>query len=164
MVDERFVPATDDDSNEKLVRECLLHKDAHFISFAPAYAGETLKDGTERINASLSTLASRFDVVILGMGEDGHTASLFPHHKDLQQGLETTALCIAVEDSPKPPAQRISLTQHAIVHTTHLFLHITGEAKRSVYETAAQRHDAASYPISAFIHQKERALITYWAA
>lgn len=164
LADERFVPPTSDDSTEKLVREYLLHKEAQFLSLAPLHAEETLEQATLRLNEELSRLPSLFDAVVLGMGGDGHTASLFPNHPDLRHGLESDAMCIAVHNSPKPPAQRISLTANAIMDAKYVFLHITGEDKREVYYKAAETDDAQQYPISAFIHQKERPLVTYWAA
>ncbi len=164
LADERFVPVSSDDSTEKLVREHLLHKDAKFISLAPENTSETVGQGAHRLNEELSHLPSLFDVVVLGMGDDGHTASLFPNHPDLKDGLESKAMCIAVRKSPKPPAERISLTASAIMDAKHLFLHITGDKKREVYQTAETSNDANAYPISAFINQPERPLVTYWAA
>jgi 6-phosphogluconolactonase len=161
VVDERFVPINHEDSNEKLLREHLLHRDATVLSLAPLHNTETLEDAVARINSTTKIVC---DIVILGMGEDGHTASLFPHHHNLKLGLESDACCIAVHDSPKPPLQRISMTQHAILQAKYLFLHITGDAKRSVYDKARQSQDVYAYPISAFIHQHNTPLITYWAA
>ncbi len=107
-----------------------------------------------------------FNTVILGMGEDGHTASLFPHHPMLQQGLDLdgNALCLPITDSPKPPPERITLTAAALTNCRQLILYITGDAKREVYEKVVATADAQEHPIYAFIAQQRVPLTVYWAA
>jgi 6-phosphogluconolactonase len=137
----------------------------NILSLAPASKGESLQAGCARIADLLDTLPSPLDVVILGMGEDGHTASLFPHHPDLESGLnpDNEALCLAITDSPKPPANRITLTARLLLDCNHLILHITGDTKKAVYERALVS-DEYSLPIAAFISQPYSPLTTYWAA
>ncbi len=67
-----------------------------------------------------------FDVCLLGMGEDGHVASIFPEHPSMDP---TTATVIGVSDAPKPPSDRISLTLNAINRSRSVWLLVTGEAK-----------------------------------
>jgi 6-phosphogluconolactonase len=165
MADERWVEVTHDDSNEKLLRQYFGGTQATILSLAPASKGESLQAGCERIAGLLDTLPSPLDVVILGMGEDGHTASLFPHHPTLKEALDPdhSDLCLPVTDSPKPPSNRITLTARLLLDCNHLILHITGEAKKVVYEQALVR-DEYSMPIAAFTHQPYSPLTTYWAA
>ncbi len=164
MADERWVETTSDDSNEKLLRKYFETTGATLLSLAPAHKGESLQAGCKRIAQTLDILPSPLDVVILGMGEDGHTASLFPHHPDLEEGLNPAQqeLCLAITGSPKPPSNRITLTARLLLDCNHLFLHITGEAKKAVYERAL-KEDEYTLPIAAFITQPYTPLITYWA-
>jgi 6-phosphogluconolactonase len=165
VADERWVEVTSDDSNEKLVRQYFGSTAAHILSLAPAYTSEPLQEGCARIAQQLDTLPSPLDVVILGMGEDGHTASLFPHHSALKDGLNPKykGLCLPITDSPKPPANRITLTARMLLDCEYLILHITGDAKKAVFENALQS-DAATMPIAAFLTQPYTPLTTYWAA
>jgi 6-phosphogluconolactonase len=194
VADERWVDVTSDESNEKLVREYFTgvlngvipaeagnqliesNMDSRLsgndgangltiLSLAPLNSTESPEEGCERIADALNELPSPLDVVILGMGEDGHTASLFPHHPQLEEGLTPAgeALCLAITDSPKPPANRITLTARLLLDCDYLVLHITGDAKRAVYERALTS-DIYSLPIAAFITQPYSPLTTYWAA
>lgn len=158
LADERWVLPNSDESTEKLVRENLLHADATFISMSPINENESLSDGVERINQSLQSINQPFNVVILGMGEDGHTASLFPNHDS--NNYDGDALCLAVDDSPKPPPQRITLTPNTILSARHLIIHITGDGKKDMYDMAVKSGDKMTYPIAAFIPTAT----TYWAA
>lgn len=161
--DERWVSPDSDDSNEKLVREHLLHQEATLLSLAPE-EGESLEAGVARLTSELQALALPLDVTILGMGEDGHTASLFPGHPALSQGLHGDALCLAVTDSPKPPPKRITLTAKLLCASHHLMLHITGEGKKAVYEKAMQSDDETAYPIAGILKRSENTPTVYWTA
>ncbi len=166
VADERWVDAASDESNEKLVRDYLLHERAQYLSLAPAVEGESLEEGAARLQKKLGALPHALDVVILGMGEDGHTASLFPHHPALGEGLnkESDALCLTVTDSPKPPAERVTMTAKLLCHARHLLLHITGDAKREVYEQAMQSDEEGAFPIASVLRQSQSSPEIYWAA
>lgn len=136
LVDERWVEPDHADSNERLVRETLLKgkaANARFVGMkneAPdPYAGQA------KCEKAFLTVPWPLDIVLLGMGEDGHTASLFPEAKELAEGLSTRALTIAVT----PPAAshpRMSMTAKAILSSRHVFLQIGGAAKKAVYDRA----------------------------
>lgn len=105
-----------------------------------------------------------FDAVILGMGEDGHTASLFPHHPTLKQGLAVGGpACLAITDSPKPPPERVTLTFARMMKTRRLYLHVTGAAKRALLEQVMQPGPVEQYPIRAFLQQTNVPPVIYWA-
>lgn len=136
LVDERWVAPTDPDSNERLIRESLLQGAAAAARFVPmkndaadAYAGQPACE------AAMAALPWPLDVVVLGMGEDGHTASLFPGAAELAAGLSSEARTIAVTP-PAAPHGRMSLTRRAILDSRHILLQIAGEAKTSVYDRA----------------------------
>ena len=98
------------------------------------------------------------DVTVLGMGEDGHTASLFPDHPSMAEGLATQAPCIAVADSPKPPPERVSLSAALLCASRYLYLHINGESKRRLLEKESTAH-----PITHILKQANGKTATFWA-
>src|SRR5262249_17968595 len=143
--DERFVPKDDDERNEKQAREALLdHIDipASQVHPMPASDGEFGPDpdaaarAYERVlaaNAAPADPPPNFDVHLLGMGPEGHVNSLFP---DPAAVRETARLVVAVEDSPKPPAQRITLTLPAIQYSREVWLLVSGSGKADAVAAA----------------------------
>ena len=152
LADERWVADDDKDRNERLVRETLLTQnasDAEFVSLIPV-SGEHDDD----IASVLARLASlpEFDVVLLGMGEDAHTASLFPCAAELAVGMTTDDDALITRPL-SAPYTRVSLSKNRLLNTRHGMLHIVGEKKKSVLESALQSGDEMQYPISAFVGQ-----------
>lgn len=149
LADDRWVPADHEDSNERLVRETLLTgraKQAQFLSLLP-----TPDDEVANV-AGLSTLlrsVPRFDVVLLGMGEDAHTASLFPCASALKEGLTTDAGALVTRPR-SAPHQRVSLSRRRLEMTDCGVIHIVGQNKKSVLEAAIKSGDEMRHPISAF--------------
>ena len=94
-----------------------------------------------------------FDVLILGMGEDGHTASIFPCSEQVQQGLdlESGNTYIAVQPTTAPN-QRMSLTLPALIDSKNIFLHLTGESKKEVLQQVLSGDDEAAMPIRAVLN------------
>lgn len=166
VADERWVAVDDELSNERLVREHLYRDGMNIISLAPEEPGETLEAGSARIEEELNILPKKLDVVILGMGDDGHTASLFPNHPQLAEGLnsESQRASLPIRNAPKAPPERITLTASRLLASSHLLLHITGEGKRETYERAAAALDADNLPISYFLHQETSPVTTYWSS
>jgi 6-phosphogluconolactonase len=136
--DERYVPEDDDERNEKQAREALLdHIDIPASQVHPMAASDG-EFGTDLAAAALAyeqLLAANadpgeqvpnFDVHLLGMGPEGHINSLFP---DTPAVLETTRAVVAVNDSPKPPPQRITLTLRGIQRSREVWLLVAGAGK-----------------------------------
>ncbi len=138
FVDERCVPLTSADSNYRLLREVLLDHvpvppaQVYTLdhALAPLAAAEAYATTMHRL---FGTGWPRFDLVLLGMGPDGHTASLFPHHRLLQ---ERRAWVAAVLDAPKPPPQRITLTLPVINNARQVSFVVTGAEKATALAQA----------------------------
>ena len=150
LADERWVQVDHEDSNERLVRQTLLTgkaKSAQFLSLLPSPDDEiTNISGLSTLLRSLP----RFDVVLLGMGEDAHTASLFPCSTALREGL-TTEQGALITRPRNAPHQRVSMSKRRLQATEHGVIHIVGERKKTVFELAKKSKDETRYPISAFL-------------
>lgn len=164
LADERWLDPGHEDSNERMVRNTLLTgaaSAARFLSLTGE--GAHPSDALELISARLSPLKT-FDVVVLGMGGDGHTASLFPGAEALTRGLDlASGLQLVAVDPPVAPYARISMTLPRLLDSRRLILHITGAAKKTVLETALAEGDPRSLPIAAFLRLSQPALEVYWA-
>jgi 6-phosphogluconolactonase len=143
--DERFVPADDDERNEKQAREALIdHIDipADNVHAMPASDGAFGDDIDAAAADCVRVLADtadagepapNFDVHLLGMGPEGHINSLFPHTAATR---ETERLVVSVHDSPKPPPRRITLTLPAVQRSREVWLVVSGEGKADAVAAA----------------------------
>ena len=132
LADERAVPPDHEDSNERLVRTRLLVDEAAAARFTPLYRSD---GDLARVGAALDALARPFDVVLLGMGTDGHTASLFPDAPELEAALAGDEAVMGIVP-PSTPHPRITLTRRALLDARRCVLHVVGAAKRDVLEAA----------------------------
>jgi 6-phosphogluconolactonase len=137
--DERYVPADDPGRNAKQAWEALLsHVDVspQRVHEMPASDGphESVAEAAEAYGDELRSRGSgRFDVVMLGVGPDGHVASLFPGSKQLD--VDDT-IAVPVTDSPKPPPERVSLTLGALNRAEEVWFVVSGAAKAEAVATA----------------------------
>jgi len=135
--DERCVPLTHPDSNYGLADEYLFeHVDIPTEQIYPlnstipcSQAAKDYQDALRRVFQPDSNQLPRFDLILLGMGEDGHTASLFPNHPLLG---ETNRWVAPIFDSPKPPPERITLTLPVINNARHIVFITSGTSKAGV--------------------------------
>mgnify|MGYP001820537617 FL=1 len=163
LSDERWVPPEHEDSNEKLVRETLLAGEAQDASLLPVYRPDvTIEERCSEIGEELLQAPFPFACALLGMGEDGHFASLFPDAENLQEGLDVDSrqLCIPVQTAASPHP-RVSLTLSALSRSDEIVLLIFGDAKRDVYEAA--RTSTNGTPVSHLLRQKRAPVHVYWA-
>ena len=176
LADERWVPPEDPASNEGLVRRELLRDRAAAANFVPMKSPcPVLQQGAVDAWARIAAMPRPFDLVLLGMGDDGHTASLFPGAPGIEAALDLRAspACVAMS-APVPPHARLSLNLSAIAASRETWLHFTGESKLELFEAArrlAARVDAgeappsrlASLPVSAVLRLPARRPRLYWA-
>lgn len=163
LVDERWVDPESGLSNENLVRTELLCNGADAATFLPMYRdAKRPKEACAEVEASYRAHFP-FDVVVLGMGSDGHTASLFPNRPELDTLLTTEAIC-GVSEAPIEPKARMTLTLQAIAHAAHCYLHIEGGAKLAVYEEALEGDsDLHTMPIRAVLNHPDIDLEVFYA-
>jgi 6-phosphogluconolactonase len=163
LADERWVDNTDEASNEKMLRALLLVNKAANANFVPLKTHHSdAQDAVEECTNKLYNMHTPFDVLILGMGEDGHTASLFPCSEQITEGLdlESGQSFIAVQPTTAPN-QRMSLTLPALVNSNQIFLHLTGASKKDVLGTVLSGEDESAMPIRAVINNADVELM--WA-
>ncbi|RZI85693.1 MAG: 6-phosphogluconolactonase [Rubrivivax sp.] len=158
LADERWVPPDHADSNERLVRAHLMRGLAAPLRFVPLKtADQAVAEGLPKVEQALADLHWPADVMVLGMGGDAHTASLFPRAPELSLALQDpgTVRCLAVKAPalPNVPVDRISLSRKALLDTRHLVLHVTGAAKRALLAQAMQAGPVQDMPIRLALQQ-----------
>nr|WP_298968608.1 6-phosphogluconolactonase [uncultured Halomonas sp.] len=160
LADERWVGEESPDSNARLVREHLLQGAASAANFIPLTCdASTPEEGVETVAQQAASLAWPASVVILGMGGDGHTASLFPDSRELDLALATDELLVAVR-TPSQPQPRITFSADRLHQARRHFLHITGDDKRAVLAKALNGDDVRQLPVRVFLTCP---LAIYWA-
>jgi 6-phosphogluconolactonase len=164
LVDERWVDESSDRSNAALVKKHLISHEAHVATFLPLFDAAHADD----VDAALADVGKRvdalgkpFDVVVLGMGPDGHTASFFPGGDHLAQALDLdgkqSVLSMRAKDAGEP---RITLSLPRVLDTRALYLHIEGNDKKEILDKAIAGGD---FPIAAVLKQDRTAVDVYWS-
>jgi 6-phosphogluconolactonase len=161
LSDERWVDVKSDQSNEHMLHQTLLTGEAALARFIPLKGRRGgIEDGARAAEKAIAAMLP-FDVTLLGMGEDGHFASLFPRSPALRDGMDPASqrLCVGVAPSaPAPDLPRVSLTLAALVQSRQIVLLVTGEAKRAVLAAPEGK------PVSALLAQSRAPLRILWAA
>ena len=165
LVDERWVEPTENDSNERLVQNHLLQSKAAAATFiGMKNAAPTAAAGEAECERRLQKAPLPFDVLILGMGGDGHTASLFPGADKLAAATEMDSGRSCMGLAPlTAPHERMSLTLPAILNSRQIFLHIVGQDKKHVLKKANTDGPARELPIRFILRQQITPLSIYWA-
>lgn len=161
--DDRWVPADHEDSNEKLIRETLLTGNAGAAEFVSYFAaGISPAERCDSLNDEIRLLPFPFACSLLGMGSDGHFASLFPDADNLADGLDydSQQMCLAVETEASPYS-RISLTLSALSRSDQIALLFFGDDKWAVYKAA--RDGNKQFPVAHLLRQRRSPVNIYWA-
>ena len=158
LVDERLVPEDHKDSNAALVKDNLIQNAASAANFSPLYLGEdeaaNLSDGLNKLDK-----IPFFDCVVLGMGGDSHTASLFPNQTATDQAFHDGAPVLAITEPSDAPHRRLGLTLTGFKKAKTLILHIEGDGKREVYEQAKK----SDLPIGRVLNHPDLNTQVYWS-
>ena len=160
LADERWVPIDHPDSNEGQLRR-IFPASALISMVSLRGEADSPEQQVTQLNQRLQACAP-FDLVILGMGNDAHTASLFPDAPQLQTGLDPAAsdACLLV-DPPVAPHQRISMTLARLLNAEQILVHITGEEKANVLQTAWSANSPEQYPIGAVLRQQSTPVFVF---
>ena len=166
LVDERWLPPGDPDSNARLITDNLLRNKAAGARFEPLVrANRSIETAVHDANLHARNPA---DVVLLGMGDDGHTASLFPRMRDLASALASTRPYVSVNATGCAGAgawaRRISLTPAGLAPASTRLLLIRGQGKRDVLERAAGGTDPNECPVRMAFTTPGAVLHVHWCA
>ena len=158
LVDERFVPKENLFNNETQIKNNLLKNSAKFATiFGMVYNYENEMLNLKLVNQQYKTFFERIDFTILGMGEDGHTASLFPGDKESEELMNTSNIGIFSTKSPSFPYNRITCSKELIAKSNYIALFISGETKFNVLKNSIE----TQVPISYFVKNSKNMEIYY---
>lgn len=158
LVDERFVPIENLFNNETQIKNSLLKNSAKFATiFGMVYNYENEMLNLKMVNQQYKTFFERIDFTILGMGEDGHTASLFPGDKESEELMNTSNIGIFSTKSPSFPYNRITCSKELIAKSNYIALFINGESKFNVLKNSIE----TQVPISYFVKNSKNMEIYY---
>lgn len=146
--DERDVPLDHPDRNETMIQHELLTENATMAQLVSLIPPGDIPD--------------HFDAVVLGMGDDGHTASLFPGSPDLPEALRSKHKLARLE-VPRLGVYRVSLTPCALLSSQKIYLLIFGSEKRHVFEQALREIDPVTFPVSIVLGQTRVPVAVCWA-
>lgn len=165
LVDERFVPADNPRSNHQLVADNLLQGKAKAAGFLPLYrdAGSA-EEAATIVSVDAEALGHPFDVAILGMGTDGHTASFFPGGSRLAEAISPETprgvITMEAEGAGEP---RLTFTFASLQDARLLVLHIEGQGKKDVLAAAEGDGPETDMPIRAVLRRVATPVDIYWA-
>ena len=160
LTDERWVDPDSPQSNEALLRDTLLQNRAAAARLLPLWSGAPSPEAAALAAGPMLAEQLPFDAILLGMGEDGHFASLFPGSPALAVGLDedTDVLAVAAPaGEPMPPQPRISLTLAALLQSRLNILLVTGQAKLAVLQ------QPKGLPIASLLDVSDARLRILWA-
>lgn len=171
LTDERWVSRKHEDSNENMIRRCLIQNKAEKAHFVGLKNKESSPEkGQSFCETTLSKSISPLDIVILGMGEDGHFASIFPSMDNTEKLLNRYQPKLCMGANPNNLQGRMSLTLSYLLSAKHIYLFITGEKKKEIIEQAMNKTlSQATHPIVALLSERvsessdKEPVQIYWA-
>ncbi len=161
LTDERWTDIKSQDSNENMVRENLLQneaKNAKFIGLKTSH--KNAFEAQKTLAQKISTISKPFDLILLGMGEDAHTASLFPDAKELKSALYDDISLKAITP-PNAPFERITLTLKTLLDAKSIILYIEGDKKYRVYKDVIESELDEKKPIGFILKQQKTPVEVY---
>jgi 6-phosphogluconolactonase len=165
--DERWLAPGAPDTIDHLLHTHLLRDRAAQARFVPLKTGDVEPEAAEaEVHARITAMPRPFAFTLLGMGPDGHTASLYPGAPELERALDRRdpALARAVRPSSAVGSSlRMSLTLRALLGSDLIAIFFRGEEKLSVYEAALAGRDPAALPVGAVLRQEETPVQAFWA-
>ena len=164
--DERLVPLTDEKSNIRAIAQAFLPTGARVFPIGSEISDYKLAGNSA--NAKLADLKFPLDVAWLGIGSDGHTASIFPG-PDLDEALNAPKGRNAVGVMPDPlpadaPVARVTLTRSAILSARTVLITVTGEEKKAMLEGAIADGQSSRLPIGRLLAEAEQPIDIHWSA
>lgn len=157
LVDERFVPIDNPFSNFKLLKETLAQHNAKHVQIYPMVLNSSAyAQNLQEIEATYRKFTQP-DVCLLGMGPDGHTASIFPNDPASEEANYNEVVLLTNTNAPAEPIQRITFNGPVLRRSNSLYLMLTGAQKKEVFDNSLQLH----LPIAAF---KNYIKATYYSA
>jgi 6-phosphogluconolactonase len=166
LSDDRWTATASHRTNESMVRSRLLTGNVAKSLFVPLRTKAAHARFAEAdLNAAIAAMRRPFDVTVLGMGLDGHIASLLPGAAELDRALDRNDTALACAIHPGDPAlgERITLTLRALLDSRQIVLLLRGPAKRDAYRWALTGVDAREAPVRAILHQRQTPVSIYWA-
>lgn len=167
LSDDRWIETTSDHSNEKLVRSRLLTAKAAAARFVPLKMGHRhAQDARHEVDTAVRAMPRPFDVVLLGMGTDGHIASLIPGAEGLARALDRrdNALVQAIHPADlSEKGERLSLTLRALLEARRIIVLLRGVEKREAYRWVMRGADPLQAPARALLRQTEVPVSVCWA-
>ena len=165
LTDERWVPAAHPDANLARLQACF-PADGGPAWYRLVPAAPDAMPSLHVANESLARMPGNFDLVLLGMGEDGHIASLFPTDPNLAEALASDDDVLIGRPTPPPadaPHARITLSLARLLRSRRRLLLVTGEPKRALLEQAQRAPDALRWPVSALLHAPGPPVEIHWS-
>ena len=163
LTDERWVDVDHADSNENMLRTCFASSKSELNFISLKSSDSSVYSGEKITNKILSEKIPSLDVVILGMGEDGHFASIFPsvENYDALMDLKNTSRCLAV--TPENKQARLSLTFRYLLSASVIYLLVSGEEKKKLLDRELDLNEISSeFPITALLNQSRCPVNIYW--
>jgi len=165
LSDERFVPADHPDSNEAMLHDSLFKGLARDAQFTPlSHACASAEESAQIASKALGELPLPIDLCILGMGNDMHTASLFPDAPEISSAMDSKQQqrCIALHP-PYSPHARLSLSLPMIMSSREIILLITGDEKRETLEKARNIQNTTTAPVAEIIQHTQVPVRIFWS-
>jgi 6-phosphogluconolactonase len=167
LSDERWVDVDDPASNEGMVRRSLLKARAAAARLVGLKTGDaTAKAAEPAVDRAIGAMALPFEATLLGMGDDGHVASLFPNAPELARALDDqnpAFVCAVNRFDAAGSSERLSMTRRALLDSRWIAVVIKGEAKRDTYRRAAAGDDVVEMPVRIVLRQRLAPVQVWWS-